>query len=75
MFDMENGVTLSYALDRYDDMLDECNPVALPHMGGFDPADVLRALDPIAYRCGFYDWLDSEDIDSDTLTGEDSRLS
>jgi hypothetical protein len=70
MFDMENGVTLTYALDRYDDMLNEC----YPELFGLQPSRILREVDPIQYRCGFYDWLDGEDIDSDTLTGEDSRL-
>ena len=74
MFDMKNGMTVEDALERYDEMLDECYPVALPEFGGFDASRVLRALDPIAYRCGFYDWLDGEGIDSDTLTGDDSRL-
>lgn len=69
MFDMEDGVTVAYALDRYDEMLDETLSVSLPEMGGFDASRVLKALDPIAYRCGFHDWLDSEGIDSDTLTG------
>lgn len=69
MFDMENGVTVEYALERYDEMLDETLSVSLPEMGGFDASRVLKALDPIAYRCGFHDWLDGEGIDSDTLTG------
>lgn len=44
----------------YDDMLDSCNePVKL--MGcEYAPSDVLKNVDPIAYRCGFNDWLDAE---------------
>lgn len=28
----------------------------------FDPASALKQLDPIAYRCGFLDWLIAENI-------------
>jgi len=33
------------------------------------PSDVLKALDPIAYRVGFDDWADAEGIDTDELSG------
>ena len=69
MLDMEPGVTVADAMDCYDEMLDETLSVSLPEMGGYDASRVLKALDPIAYRCGFHDWLDSEGIDSDALTG------
>jgi hypothetical protein len=51
---------------RYVDMLDECysfNSVGGPfaHMS---PARVLKEVDPVAYRCGFNDWEDSELRDS-----------
>ncbi len=45
----------------YDDMLDEC--YSLESVGGpftyMCASKVLEALDPVAYRCGFSDWLDS----------------
>ena len=43
--------------ERYDRMLDECYE---PHPLGYDPSKILKKCDPIAYRCGFNDWLDSE---------------
>jgi hypothetical protein len=49
----------------YDEMLDELySPISV---GGveFDPSRVLKELDPIAYRCGFNDWLDSCDFTTD----------
>lgn len=38
-------------------------------LGGleFEPAQVLREVDPIAYQTGFDDWCDSEGIDTDDL--------
>ena len=42
----------------YDEMLDETNPVVV--IGGLTylPSQVLREVDPIAYRVGFADYLD-----------------
>ena len=40
----------------YDNMLDECCTCETCGKGGSD----LKDTDPIAYRCGFNDWLDSE---------------
>lgn len=46
----------------YDDMLDECYD--LSEVGGpfshMLASKVLEECDPIAYRCGFTDWLDGE---------------
>lgn len=44
--------------ERYDDMLDECGTVEVGSLT-FDASRVLKELDPIAYNCGFSDWLDS----------------
>ena len=42
----------------YDEMLDETNPVVV--IGGLTylPSQVLKEVDPIAYRVGFADYLD-----------------
>ena len=69
MFYTEDIASVYTAVQSYDEMLDETLSVSLQEMGGFDASRVLKALDPIAYRCGFHDWLDGEGIDSDTLTG------
>lgn len=65
-----HGITLTYvseALALYDeflnDTLDMVNVCGYLH----EPARALRELDPIAYRCGFLDWTDSEGIDTDKL--------
>lgn len=55
----------SDALVLYDELLDELHSPII--VGGieFEPSRVLKELDPIAYRCGFNDWLDSCDMTTD----------
>lgn len=58
--------TINDAIEAYDETLND-------HYGepmGYPASRILREVDPIAYRVGFHDWLDSEGIDSDTLTGD-----
>ena len=58
----ENRIELS---DRelhelYDQMLDDCyEPVKIAGCE-YGVSTALKNVDPIAYRCGFNDWLDSE---------------
>jgi hypothetical protein len=55
----------SQALSLYDEMLDELySPINIAGIE-FDPSQVLKELDPIAYQCGFNDWLDSCDLTTD----------
>ena len=56
--------TMSEAIEHYDDMLDEAYPET-PF--GIPASRILRECDPIAYRVGFFDWADSEGIDTDDL--------
>lgn len=48
--------------ERYREMLDEC--YSLESVGGpfthMSAARVLEEVDPVAYRCGFNDWIDGE---------------
>ena len=61
-------ITEDTALERYDDMLNDTQgPVEICYLI-FDPAEILKKLDPIAYRCGFNDWLDAEGLE---LSDED----
>ena len=46
--------------DRYRQDLDDCNSVVKIGSLGYNPSCVLEHVDPIAFRCGFTDWLDSE---------------
>jgi hypothetical protein len=57
--DLEDGGRQAYL--RYDEMLDECFPHWIgPSGADYCPSDILREVDPVAYRCGFNDWADSE---------------
>ena len=52
-------------VQEYNDFLDECYPM-IEMMGiKFYPSTVLKECDPIAYDCGFYDYMDSIGIDRD----------
>ena len=45
--------------EQFDEMLNDCEePVKCCGME-FEPADVLKTMDPIAYKCSFNDWLSS----------------
>jgi len=55
-----NGMTDGELHAEYDAMLDEVWDTVT--IGGlqYPTARVMREVDPIAYRCGFNDWLDFE---------------
>lgn len=64
---------MSEAIAAYDEFLNEVDgPVKIGSLT-FDASRVLRKLDPIAYRVGFFDWADAEDIDTDDLE-DDAEL-
>lgn len=46
--------------DQYDEMLDEQGEIGVAGMS-YATSQVLKAVDPVAYRCGFNDWVDSLD--------------
>lgn len=57
--DLEDGGRQAYL--RFDEMLDEtCEPWIAPWAGVILPSCILKNCDPIAYRCAFNDWADSE---------------
>lgn len=58
----------SDAIEQYEDMLDECNGEFM----GYQASRILRELDPIAYRVGFNDWLDSEKPTTEESEEDDS---
>lgn len=52
---------LDYDLEeRYDDMLNECYGTVTVAGMEYETSRALYELDPVAYRCGFNDWIDSE---------------
>lgn len=57
--ELENEIE-HYIEESYDDVLDDMYP---PYQVGcctFYASNVLRQLDPVAYHCGFDDFVDSE---------------
>lgn len=52
------------AYNRYDELLDELSEVKIGSLT-YSASHVLKLVDPVAYRCGFVDWLDSEDLTTD----------
>ena len=62
-----NITTMSEAIEAYDEMLNEVYTWSDVAGINFAPSDILREVDPIAYRVGFHDWLDGEGIDIDSL--------
>lgn len=60
-------MTISETVAAYDSMLDECYPDLTIAGYVYDTARALDQLDPIAYKCGWIDWCDSEGIDTDEL--------
>ena len=61
--------TTTDAYNSFDEFLDEVFGDATIAGMTYRPSRALLALDPIAYRCGFNDWADSEGIDVDNLEG------
>lgn len=57
------------AQDKYDDILDEVYGEFKIGSIVFLASEVLKELDPIAYRCGFVDYCDEENI---TTTEEEA---
>ena len=62
--DKETGQPLTEAelYERYDDALDGDDDDQLIRIGTltYTASRVLKAVDPIAYRVGFNDWVDGE---------------
>ena len=46
---------------RYEEMLDECYPTYNFNGMEYTAGTILKECDPIAFRVGFNDWLDSLD--------------
>jgi len=61
---MKPKITEEQAHELYDEMLDELYPVQIGTLKYYG-SNALATLDPIAYRCGFTEYLDvlAEDYD------------
>ena len=58
-------ISVNEALERYDDMLNECYGEIDICGLKYNAAYALKRLDPTAYGCGMNDWLDSENLTTD----------
>jgi len=58
-------------LQRYRDDLNETHEEIKIGVVTFLPSRVLEEVDPIAFRCGFSDWTDSEGWEETDDDGED----
>lgn len=58
---------MSELVEEYRNLLDEI--YAEVHIVGcsFEPSKILEELDPIAFRCGYLDYANSNGIDTETL--------
>jgi len=57
------GLSYDELDDQYDEMLNEITPEHEILGVHIEPAKFLKENDPIAYRCGKCDWLDSQTTD------------
>jgi hypothetical protein len=56
-------MTEQAALQAYDEMLDEVYGDVFVASYSYNTSYLLKEVDPIAYRVGFSDWQDSEDVE------------
>lgn len=67
--DVTNGEIDDY--EAYNESLDSEGTVTVAGME-FYPSRILEELDPVAYRCGYNDWVDSDQSDlEDAIENED----
>ena len=59
--------TISETVEAYDAMLNETHEWPTVAGVNFAPSDILREVDPVAYKGGWLDWCDAEGIDIDEL--------
>jgi len=70
---MSQLITEDQALEMYDDLLDDDGPVRIGNLT-YSASQVLREVDPVAYRCGFNDYVDfltEDDIFVEGLTEDE----
>lgn len=60
------------ALQQYRDELDELHDIEICGMS-FCASRILKELDPIAFNCGFTDWLDANQLTTDEDETEDEE--
>lgn len=61
---LKQAISEATAYEMYDDSLDE---IYGDFMGSYPASRVLKEVDPIAYRVGFHDYVDSLESDGYTI--------
>ena len=56
----------------YDEWLDDVDGAVTVAGCEFFASDILRKVDPIAYRCGFSDWLDLMLTDGNLIDSDEN---
>lgn len=54
--------------ESYDDMLDDCHEMVKICGYEYYPSDAFEKVDPIAYRCGYLDYIDSREKDGEWIS-------
>ena len=54
-------------IDQYEESLDDCHGDFL----GMNASYILKEMDPVAYRCGLLDYLDSLDQDEEKMDNDE----
>lgn len=69
LFDIQNEIDCFDASEytsenNYNDWIDDCYEMVIIGNLEYYPSTVLKEVDPIAYRCGYNDYVDSIDLDA-----------
>lgn len=56
---IDSGDYPAEAFDEYDEMLNDCHGAVKIGTLSYDPAEVLKAVDPVAYRIGMNEYFDA----------------
>lgn len=59
--------TISETIDAFDDFINAMHDEVTLLGVDYYASELLKSTDPIAYKCGWLDWCDSEGIDTDEL--------
>lgn len=71
---IDNNLTTYNREDLFDDMLNDCEPMVKLCGLEYQPADTLKSVDPVAYRCAVSDYVDSLLTDGQFVELEDGTL-
>lgn len=71
---MDNNLNILNREDLTDESLDDCLETVKIGQLEYSPSDVLKSVDPVAYRCEVNDYIDSRLSDGDITELDDGTL-